>query len=102
MLIANMAMQCANGLQHLHNKNIIHRDIKTGNFLVDSHFHCYVIDFGVSRVTAVDPRSKMTIIGTPVWMAPEVLDNQPYYEKADVFSFACVIWAMVRRSRTLL
>lgn len=122
-LVASMMMQCCNGIAFLHSKNIVHRDIKLGNFLVDNHYNCFVIDFGVSRVTAVNPSSKMTVIGThtvsyitssslfvctvfliqsyatlgtPSYMAPEVLDAQPYGVKADTYSFALVLWSIVR------
>ena len=47
----------------MHRKNIIHRDIKTANFLVNDHYICKVIDFGVSRIKEED--LKMTVIGTP-------------------------------------
>jgi serine/threonine protein kinase len=91
-LIANMAMNAANGLHFLHSKHIIHRDVKTQNFLVDDQFHVKVIDFGVSRI--IDSSKQMTLIGTPVWMAPEVISRSKYTEKADVYSYGLVLWAM--------
>jgi len=92
-LIVNMAMNAANGLSFLHSKHIIHRDVKTQNFLVNDVFAVKVIDFGVSRI--IDNEQKMTLIGTPIWMAPEVLARSKYTEKADVYSFGLVLWAMV-------
>jgi len=52
-----------------------------------------VIDFGVSRV--VDNQHTMTLIGTPIWMAPEVISKTHYTEKADIYSFSLVLWSMV-------
>ena len=63
---------------------------------VDEHYNAFVIDFGVSRVATFDPKDKMTLVGTPTYMAPEVLDARPYDEKADTYSFAFVLWSMVR------
>jgi len=72
--------------------------VKTQNFLVDDQFHVKVIDFGVSRI--IDSSKQMTLIGTPVWMAPEVISRSKYTEKADVYSYGLVLWAMV--SATIL
>eukprot|EP01129_Flabellula_baltica_P010124 TRINITY_DN4239_c0_g1_i1.p1 TRINITY_DN4239_c0_g1~~TRINITY_DN4239_c0_g1_i1.p1 ORF type:complete len:648 (+),score=143.15 TRINITY_DN4239_c0_g1_i1:54-1997(+) len=93
-IIMNMMLSACVGISELHEKNIIHRDIKTQNFLVDDYYGVKVIDFGVSRVAA-DEEMKMTLIGTPVWMAPEVLRGESYSFPADVYSLASVLWAML-------
>jgi len=61
---------------------------------VDEHYNVYVIDFGVSRIDVDDPLEKMTVIGTPTWMAPEVMTKLPYTNKADTYSFALVLWEL--------
>ena len=75
---------------YLHTKNLIHRDLKTNNLLVDQFWSCKVADFGISTVRPTITR-EMTVIGTPVYMAPEVLRKNKYSEKADVYSFAIVL-----------
>mmetsp|Transcript_18595 Transcript_18595/g.27838 ORF Transcript_18595/g.27838 Transcript_18595/m.27838 type:complete len:382 (-) Transcript_18595:169-1314(-) len=79
------------GLAQLHKSKIIHRDIKAANLLLTETGDCKLADFGVSkRLTNTLARTK-TMIGTPYWMAPEVVDSRArkaggYNAKADVWS----------------
>lgn len=61
--------------------------------MVTDDFRCICMDFGISRL--IDSDFKMTVIGTPVYMAPEVMNLEKYTEKADIYSFALVMNAMV-------
>ena len=72
----------------LHKKQIIHRDIKAANILVTSKGVIKVTDFGVSRQFDVGAKtfSTVSIIGTPYWMAPEVIDGKKYSYPADIWS----------------
>ncbi|XP_038696806.1 serine/threonine-protein kinase STY46-like isoform X2 [Tripterygium wilfordii] len=82
------------GMNYLHQNNIIHRDLKTANLLMDTHNVVKVADFGVARFQ--NQEGVMTAeTGTYRWMAPEVINHQPYDQKADVFSFAIVLWELV-------
>ncbi|KAJ6954116.1 hypothetical protein NC652_005755 [Populus alba x Populus x berolinensis] len=82
------------GMEYLHQKNIIHRDLKTGNLLMDTQNVVKVADFGVARFQ--NQGGVMTAeTGTYRWMAPEVINHLPYDQKADVFSFAIVLWELV-------
>jgi serine/threonine protein kinase len=69
---------------------VIHRDLKTANLLVNNVWTCTVADFGIATVNP-DKTSYMTCIGTPHYMAPEVLLENKYSEKADVYSFGIVL-----------
>ncbi|KAH9102542.1 hypothetical protein LEN26_010993 [Aphanomyces euteiches] len=86
----------AKGMSYLHNFQppILHRDLKSPNLLVDRHYAIKISDFGLSRVKA-HVQTMTGNCGTVQWMAPEVLGNQKYTEKADVFSFGIVIWECV-------
>ena len=91
-----IALGVAAGLAYVHSKNMLHRDVKSLNILLDADDFPKICDFGLSRVVTRD--SFMTPnIGTPQWTAPEVLESKAYDEKADVYSFGIMLWEMLTR-----
>lgn len=85
----------AKGVAFLHGCTppIIHRDLKSHNVLLDEHWNCKLCDFGLARLKSLN--SDMSRVGTPQWMAPEVLREEKYTEKADVYSFGVLVWELV-------
>jgi serine/threonine protein kinase len=94
--------QCLLGLEYLHKNSYIHRDVKSGNLLVERDGTVLLADFGVSSslydseyyvtaTTATTTEKKQlkrnTFVGTPCWIAPEVVQQIGYDQKADVWSF---------------
>ncbi|KAK8681982.1 hypothetical protein V6N13_054379 [Hibiscus sabdariffa] len=86
----------ARGMNYLHHYNppIVHRDLKSSNLLVDKNWTVKVGDFGLSRLKHATYLSSRSGKGTPQWMAPEVLRNEPSNEKSDVYSFGVVLWEL--------
>lgn len=87
---------CA-ALAFLHAHHVIHRDLKAGNVLVTLEGSVKLADFGVSAKMKEEKEKRDTYIGTPYWMAPEVIACEmfkdcPYNESADIWSFGKLRW----------
>ncbi|GFZ04710.1 protein kinase superfamily protein [Actinidia rufa] len=91
-VVIQLALDLSRGLNYLHSKKIVHRDVKTENMLLDTHRTLKIADFGVARVEAQNPRDMTGETGTLGYMAPEVLDGKPYNRKCDVYSFGICLW----------
>ena len=93
------------GLQHMHRMGFLHRDIKGANIMVKRDGSVKLIDFGVSgRVSAAAP-TRQTFIGTPYWMAPEVIENKvaqsPYDGSCDVWSLGITLLELAEKGPPL-
>jgi len=104
-LISNFVRQILNGLAYLHSKDIIHRDIKGANILVDNHGSVKISDFGISKRVESTLRTsnthqmkrggpRVSLQGSVFWMAPEVVKQTAYTRKADIWSLGCLIVEM--------
>ena len=89
-----IAIGTAQGMVYLHENKVVHRDLKTLNLLVAEDKSIKVCDFGISRAEA---NTMTTGAGSIQYMAPEVFMSGHYTEKADVYSFAMVLWELMTR-----
>ncbi|KAH9685969.1 protein kinase domain-containing protein [Citrus sinensis] len=89
--------QILNGLNYLHEQNVVHRDIKCANILVDASGSVKLADFGLAKATTMNDVKSCK--GTPFWMAPEVvnLKNRGYGLTADIWSLGCTVLEMLTR-----
>ncbi|POR39138.1 Protein kinase byr2 [Tolypocladium paradoxum] len=102
-LVRSFVRQILTGLSYLHNRDIIHRDIKGANILVDNKGTIKISDFGISKKLeasnilsgANNSRHRPSLQGSVFWMAPEVVKQTSYTRKADIWSLGCLVVEMM-------
>lgn len=92
--------EAASGLQHIHEQGLVHRDVKPANVLLDAEGHVRLVDFGVvtqpevSRITMAG-----SLVGTIAYMAPELIAEEPFDARADLYGLGGVLYAMLTLRR---
>ncbi|KAI1427059.1 mitogen-activated protein kinase [Xylaria sp. FL1777] len=102
-LVRSFVRQILEGLSYLHNRDIIHRDIKGANILVDNKGTIKISDFGISKKLeasnilsgANNNKNRPSLQGSVFWMAPEVVKQTSYTRKADIWSLGCLVVEMM-------
>eukprot|EP00928_Gymnodinium_smaydae_P062557 TRINITY_DN46395_c0_g1_i1.p1 TRINITY_DN46395_c0_g1~~TRINITY_DN46395_c0_g1_i1.p1 ORF type:complete len:567 (+),score=81.17 TRINITY_DN46395_c0_g1_i1:177-1877(+) len=87
--------QLADAVKHVHSKRVLHRDLKPSNILLTSRGMIKLGDFGVAKLVAgTAAYDKMTCVGSPIYMAPEVVGGEPYGPACDVWSSGVILYEL--------
>jgi serine/threonine protein kinase len=95
--VARIGAEVAEGLLAIHERGLIHRDVKPANiWLEGDEGHVKILDFGLARATGGEPQLTQAgaIVGSPAFMAPEQAGRQPVDARADLFALGCVLYLM--------
>lgn len=93
-VIAYILQQILIGLNSLHAKRQLHRDIKSDNILLTAKGDIKIADFGFAIQLTKERMNRKSIVGTPAWMAPELVKRSDYNEKVDIWSLGMVAFEL--------
>uniref|UniRef100_A0A8C3IYJ8 non-specific serine/threonine protein kinase n=1 Tax=Chrysemys picta bellii TaxID=8478 RepID=A0A8C3IYJ8_CHRPI len=92
--IMDWFVQICLALKHVHDRKILHRDIKSQNIFLTKDGTIQLGDFGIARVLNSTVELARTCIGTPYYLSPEICQNKPYNNKSDIWALGCVLYEM--------
>ncbi|XP_039607094.1 serine/threonine-protein kinase Nek1 isoform X2 [Polypterus senegalus] len=92
--ILDWFVQICLALKHVHDRKILHRDIKSQNIFLTKDGTIQLGDFGIARVLNSTVELARTCIGTPYYLSPEICENKPYNNKSDIWALGCVLYEM--------
>jgi serine/threonine protein kinase len=88
-------IQVAYGLAFLHQQHILHRDLKSKNIFLFKNGRAVIGDFGTSKVLDNASAFASTLVGSPLYMSPEVLEDKPYSFAADIWALGCILYELL-------
>merc|ERR1719359_1681097 len=89
--------QAVLALKYIHDKHILHRDLKSGNFFLSKSGNLKMGDFGIAKVLECTAACAQTQIGTPYYLSPEICQGKPYAWGSDIWSMGCILYEMCGR-----
>ena len=98
--IIHIFSQIVSAIRHMHENNVLHRDLKTANIFLTKEDMVKVGDFGISKMMATGQGGAHTVLGTPYYISPEMCEGKVYDEKSDIWALGCIIYEMACLQKT--
>ncbi len=92
--ILNWFTQICLAIKHCHDRKILHRDLKSQNIFLTKNGIIKLGDFGIAKVLSNTVEKAVTIVGTPYYLSPEIINNKPYSFKSDIWSLGVLLYEM--------
>ena len=93
-VVLSYFVQVCRAVQFIHDRKILHRDIKSQNIFITRRRTVKLGDFGIARIMDGSAEYAKTCVGTPYYLSPEVWENKPYNNKSDLWALGCVLYEM--------
>lgn len=94
-----IALEIARGLQYLHARDILHRDLKSANILINADNHAKLSDFGLSKTRAASVKTTHRKSEALQWLAPECFSRGSYTTQSDIYSYGVILWELLSGKR---
>lgn len=98
--ILQIFQQIVAAIRHIHELNILHRDLKTANIFLTKEGVVKVGDFGISKMLSSANKGANTVLGTPYYISPEMCEGKPYNDKSDIWALGCILYEMACLQKT--
>ena len=92
--IIDIFVQIALALKHVHDRKVLHRDLKGQNIFLTRTGMIKLGDFGIARVLKHTVEKARTMVGTPYYLSPEMCEQKPYNQKTDIWAMGCLIYEL--------